>query len=133
MVFPGFNEASGTSTRSYPHEPTASKPCRPRGGSPDILSIGQRQLDMKRRAVALLPLRPDPPAVLGDDALADRQADARALEAVHRVQAVERPEDPARLLAREPDAVVGDRHVRPAVAGAAGDLHDRRVAVGELD
>src|SRR5213592_2113313 len=38
MVFPGFNEASGTSTRSYPHEPTASKPCRPRGGSDPILS-----------------------------------------------------------------------------------------------
>src|SRR3954469_10361428 len=108
MVFPGFNEASGTSTRSYPHEPTASKPCRPRGGSTNILSIGQRQLDVERRAAALLPLGPDPPAVLGDDALADGQADARALVAVHRVQPVEGPEDPARLLTREPDAVVGD-------------------------
>src|SRR3954451_2268651 len=133
MVFPGFNEASGTSTRSYPHEPTASKPCRPRGGSTNILVIGQGELDMERRAAPLLALRPDPPAVLGDDALADRQADARPLEAIHRVQAVEGAEDPARLLAREPDAVVGDRQVRPAVAGAAGDLHDRRVAVGELD
>src|SRR5918995_1894048 len=31
MVFPGFNEASGTSTRNRPHEPATSKPCRPRG------------------------------------------------------------------------------------------------------
>src|SRR4051794_33678840 len=30
MVFPVFYEASGTSARDYPHEPTASKPCRPR-------------------------------------------------------------------------------------------------------
>src|SRR4051794_24817558 len=132
MVFPGFNEASGTSTRSYPHEPTASKPCRPRGGSTNILSIGRGQLDVERRAAPLPPLRPDPPAVLSDDALADGEADARALVAVHRVQAMEGPEDPARLLSREPDAVVGDREMRPAVAGAAADLHDRRVAVGEL-
>src|SRR3954468_3881872 len=30
MVFPVFYEASGTSARDYPHEPPASKPCRPR-------------------------------------------------------------------------------------------------------
>src|SRR4051812_47706741 len=101
MVFPGFNEASGTSTRSYPHEPTASKPCRPRGGSTDILVIGKRQLDVERRAVPLAPVGPDPPAVLGDDALADGQADARALVAVHRVQSVEGTEDRQGLLAAE--------------------------------
>jgi len=28
---PGFNEASGTSTRNHPHEPTTSKPVVPRG------------------------------------------------------------------------------------------------------
>src|SRR5215213_6598742 len=31
MVFPGFNEASGTSTRNRPREPATSKPCRPQG------------------------------------------------------------------------------------------------------
>src|SRR5262249_32753230 len=31
MVFPGFNEASGTSARNRPREPTTSKPCRPQG------------------------------------------------------------------------------------------------------
>src|SRR4051794_31675050 len=31
MVLPGFNEASGTSTRNRPSEPTTSKPCRPQG------------------------------------------------------------------------------------------------------
>src|SRR5215216_4206401 len=31
MVFPGFYEASGTSTRNRPSEPTTSKPCRPQG------------------------------------------------------------------------------------------------------
>src|SRR5881397_3325293 len=113
MVFPGFNEASGTSTRSYPHEPTASKPCRPRGGSDHILSIGQGQLDMERGAEALAPLGPDPPPVLGDDPLADGQADAGALVAVDRVQPVEGAEDPPGLLAREADAVVGDRQAAP--------------------
>jgi hypothetical protein len=29
MVFPGFYEASGTSTRNHPSEPTASKPVVP--------------------------------------------------------------------------------------------------------
>src|SRR3954464_11668559 len=39
MVFPVFYEASGTSARNYPHEPTASKPCRPRVFlAPSILS-----------------------------------------------------------------------------------------------
>src|SRR3954471_2218016 len=33
MVLPGFNEASGTSTRNRPSEPTTSKPCRPRDAS----------------------------------------------------------------------------------------------------
>src|SRR5919108_4364451 len=31
MVFPGFNEASGPSTRNRPCEPATSKPCRPQG------------------------------------------------------------------------------------------------------
>src|SRR4051812_7316171 len=31
MVLPGFYEASGTSTRNRPSEPTTSKPCRPQG------------------------------------------------------------------------------------------------------
>src|SRR5919108_1985652 len=31
MVFPGFNEASGTSARNRPCEPATSKPCRPQG------------------------------------------------------------------------------------------------------
>src|SRR5215510_739327 len=31
MVLPGFYEASGTSTRNHPSEPTTSKPCRPQG------------------------------------------------------------------------------------------------------
>src|SRR3712207_4917498 len=31
MVLPGFSEASGTSARNRPHEPTASKPVVPRG------------------------------------------------------------------------------------------------------
>src|SRR4051812_45914779 len=31
MVFPGFNEASGTSARNRPREPATSKPCRPQG------------------------------------------------------------------------------------------------------
>ena len=31
MVLPGFYEASGTSTRNRPGEPTTSKPCRPQG------------------------------------------------------------------------------------------------------
>src|SRR2546423_1167244 len=132
MVFPGFNEASGTSTRSYPHEPTASKPCRPRGGSDHILLIGRGQLDMECRALALPPLGPDPAAVLGDDALADGEADARALVAVDRVQPVEGPEDPARLIGREADAVVGDREPAPAVARLRADAHDRAPAVGEL-
>ncbi len=29
MVLPGFYEASGTSARNHPHEPTASKPVVP--------------------------------------------------------------------------------------------------------
>src|SRR5688500_15657245 len=33
MVLPGFYEASGTSTRNRPGEPTTSKPCRPQGAS----------------------------------------------------------------------------------------------------
>src|SRR3954447_11196564 len=133
MVFPGFNEASGTSTRNYPHEPTASKPCRPRVvPTSTILSIGQRQLDVERRALALAPLGPDPPAVLRDDTLADGQADARALVAVDGVQALERAEDRARLLGGEADAVVGDREQAPAVAGLAGDAYLRAAAVGEL-
>src|SRR3954470_14936806 len=132
MVFPGFNEASGTSTRNYPHEPTASKPCRPRVvPTGTILSIGQQQFDVERRAVALAPLGPDPAAVLGDDALADGQADARAVVAVDRVQAVERAEDRARLLGGEADAGVGHRDVAPAVVGLAGDADLGAAAVGE--
>src|SRR3954470_4364725 len=133
MVFPGFNEASGTSTRNYPHEPTASKPCRPRVvPTGTILSIGQRQLDVERRAVALAPLGPDPAAVLGDDALADGQPDARPVVAVDRVQPVERAEDRARLLRGEADAVVGDGEVAPAVARLAADVDLGAAAVGEL-
>src|SRR4051794_5914711 len=41
MVLPGFYEASGTSTRNRPSEPTTSKPCRPQGlCTPSILARG---------------------------------------------------------------------------------------------
>src|SRR3954471_5024456 len=87
---------------------------------------------MERRALALAPLGPDPPAVLHHDALADGQADARALVAVDGVQPLERAEDRARLLGGETDAVVDDREQAPAVAGLAGDAHLGAAAVGEL-
>src|SRR3954471_20160121 len=36
---PGFYEASGTSTRNRPHEPTTSKPVVPWGCAPPILDV----------------------------------------------------------------------------------------------
>src|SRR3954471_13383695 len=97
--FPGFKRGlrdldSRLPTRTDRVE-AMSSPC---GVAPTILSIGQGQLDMERRPVALAPFRPDPAAVLGNDALADRQADAGAVVAVDGVQAMERAEDRARLL-----------------------------------
>src|SRR3954463_3175904 len=41
MVFPGFNEASGTSTRNRPCEPTTSKPCRPQGLCSTTIVVGR--------------------------------------------------------------------------------------------
>src|SRR4051794_33318754 len=45
MVLPGFSEASGTSTRNRPHEPTASKPVVPRGHlyAPIVVATAKRR------------------------------------------------------------------------------------------
>src|SRR5215212_155607 len=88
---------------------------------------GERQREPEGRAALGARLGPDPAAVGLDDAPADGQPDAAALVAVLAVQAVERAEDPVRLLRRDPDAAVLDRHAHAMLAlGLGPHVHLRR-------
>src|SRR6476646_4652755 len=75
---------------------------------------------------------PDPAAVLGDDALADRQPDAGARIRLLAVEALERFEDPLGVLGVHPDAVVTDPHA-PHVAVAVGADLDLGRAAGDAE
>ena len=89
-----------------------------------------RQLDGERRAAAGRALRPDPPAVLLDDAVADRQAEARALARLLRRE--ERVEDAAQRLGAHAGAAVAERRRHGAVATPRADAQRalRRSSVG---
>ena len=88
---------------------------------------------MEGRALARPAVGPDAPAVLVDDLLADREADAGPLEAVGAVQALERPEDEVALARREADAVVVDRHMGDVVlAYPALWRYDAEEALAEM-
>ena len=93
---------------------TALRPRRPLWTGP-----GVRDPEAEAAPAARIGLDPDRPAPALDDALADREPDARALVALAGVQPLEHGEDavPGRLL--HADAVVGHGH-RPAVAAALG-------------
>src|SRR3954454_22518185 len=88
--------------------------------------LGQRirpfEREGERRALARAPVGPDAPAVLLDDLLAHRESDARALEAVGAVQALEGAEDQVGLPGGEADAVVADGHARHVLLVARRDL-----------
>ena len=68
--------------------------------------------EAERAALAGRARDPDPPAVLGDDALADRQADAGARIRLLAVQALERLEDALGVLRLHPDPVVAHRYTQ---------------------
>ena len=96
-------------------------------------SSASLQREVEGGAVAGRALDPDPPAVLVDDLLADREPDARARVAIGAVQAVERAEDDLGLVRIQADAVVADGDHRH-VAVTAGEHLDPRVGVArELD
>ena len=77
------------------------------------MADGQREV--KRRAFVRLAFGPDAPAMAGDDAVDDRQADAGAFEIVGAMQALEHAEEFLRVALVEADAVVADEVHRLAV------------------
>ena len=90
------------------------------------LARPRRQADADAGAVAAaFRLDPDLAAVDLDDALHEREADARALDA--RVQPLEQAEHPLLVLRVDPDAVVAHEPDRPARVGPRAD-HDPRAA-----
>src|SRR3954454_9040920 len=82
---------------------------------------------------AVLGVQPHAPAVVLDDLAAHGQADARALEARARVQALEDDEDPLVVLGVDPDAVVGHGEAPGAVVALGADRDARGLVAAELD
>src|SRR5215475_11267168 len=93
-----------------------------------LLGIG-RPGEPERRAAAELGLHPGLAAVALDDLADHRQADAGALDLVAALQGLEQAPDLVGELARDADAVVGDREL-PAPAAAPGGHGDRELAAG---
>jgi hypothetical protein len=75
-------------------------------GSHFVPISGLLQRKVKRGAFALPGLGPDAAAVAGNDAVTDGQTNARAGDALRRMQAFEHPEQLAGVGGVEPDPVV---------------------------
>src|SRR5262245_65756914 len=73
-----------------------------------LRSLPVRQRDDKARALTRRAARGDAATVSLDDLLADRQADAGALEAIVAMQALKWHENPVEIFFVEPDAIVVD-------------------------
>src|SRR5437763_2472190 len=86
-----------------------------------------RQREVERRPLSRLALRPDLSAVRLDDALGDRQAEARA-EARGALRLPVGVEDVLQILVRDARAGVADdeEHLAVVARGAAGDAAARR-------
>ena len=68
-----------------------------------------------------------------DHLLDDRQADARALVPLARVQSLEEDEDPVEVLGLDPDPVVRDRETPPPVLALGRDPDPRELVRPELE
>src|SRR6185503_802782 len=93
--------ARSSSTTSMRIELVSAMP-----SSPPRYRARDRQHEGQPRALSQLALHPDLAAVGGDDAVADREAEAGAL--AHRLGREERVEDLVEVLRRDAAAVVGD-------------------------
>src|SRR5262249_20711597 len=81
-----------------------------------------RQGEMEGGAFALRCVGPDAAAVAGDDAMGDREADARALELICIVEALESTEELLRALDRKARAIVAHEIDALAVFVTHADL-----------
>src|SRR5581483_8570192 len=84
---------------------------------------GSPHCEIERGAAIDSSFDPDSPAVAGDDALHDRQADAGAFKILRAMQPLEHPEQLVDVLHVEADAVVADEEDLLAAAVLRADLH----------
>ena len=89
-------------------------------GRRQLRPLHDRQLDDEGRSLARPAFDANAPAVVVDDAVADRQAEAGPLAAFLRRE--ERVEDAAQVLRRNADAIVDERQEDVALLGARADL-----------
>src|SRR3569833_517623 len=108
-----------------------------RAPSAMVLSSGKGPADGRARTArgvgARRRVEPDPAAVVFDDLLAHRQADARPRVDVLGMQALEDEEDALTVLGVHPDAVVGAGELPAGAVAAGADVHARRLVAVELD
>ncbi len=95
--------------------------------------MGARQGEEEFRALSWLRFEPDATAVILDDLLARRQADAGARVFVPGVQALKEDEQFAALAGRDADAVIPDRDGDPSVRRRRGEPDHGRFLGAELE